>query len=246
MAHRGGQCGQGRADGRGYSRCELEPLGATQSVDGESEQSVGFNCCNVQRGDGKEAKRSSLPKGWTPATVDHEKALALLSLPRDIGAHPETGKMISSGLGRYGPFVEHGGVYANLDSIEEVFAVGLNRAVDALAAKLEKRRGGGRGTPEGRPLGEHPELGGPIVVRPGRYGPYVNHGKVNATLPRGSDPDKLTLEEAIALLAAKGPAKSAGPKRSARPAANGKAKAGAKKTAARKKPAGGKPARRAS
>jgi DNA topoisomerase-1 len=207
----------------------------------------------VQLGQGEKPKRSSLPKDWPPASIDLERALALLSLPRLVGAHPESGKPISAGLGRYGPFVEHGGVYANLDSIEEVLTVGLNRAVDALAAKLEKR-GGGRGTPAGRPLGEHPELGGPVAVRPGRYGPYVNHGKVNATLPRGADPDKLTLEEAVALLAAKGPAKSAGPKRSAgaAKAGNGKANAAGKKKptaqkiAAAKKPAGAKPTRRAS
>jgi DNA topoisomerase-1 len=201
----------------------------------------------VQLGQGEKPKRSSLPKDWPPASIDLERALSLLSLPRLVGAHPESGKPISAGLGRYGPFVEHGGVYANLDSIEEVLTVGLNRAVDALAAKLEKR-GGGRGTPAGRPLGEHPELGGPVTVRPGKYGPYVNHGKINATLPRGSDPALVTLEEAVAMLAAKGPAKSAGPKRSARPAAAKAtgAKKPAKKPAAKKKSAGAKPTRRAS
>ena len=115
----------------------------------------------VQRGDGKEAKRSSLPKGWTPATVDHEKALALLSLPRDIGAHPETGKMISSGLGRYGPFILHDGTYANVDTIEDVFSIGLNRAVSVLADKQSKGPGGARGgTPAAlKELGDHPDGG---------------------------------------------------------------------------------------
>jgi DNA topoisomerase-1 len=89
----------------------------------------------VQRGEGKEAKRSSLPKGWKVEDIDHEKALALLSLPRDIGQHPETGKMISAGLGRYGPFVLHDGTYANLESIEDVFSIGLNRAVTVIAEK---------------------------------------------------------------------------------------------------------------
>ncbi|RUW65124.1 topoisomerase C-terminal repeat-containing protein, partial [Mesorhizobium sp. M1E.F.Ca.ET.063.01.1.1] len=80
----------------------------------------------IQRGEGKEAKRSSLPKGWAADSIDHEKAIALLSLPRDVGKHPETGKMISAGLGRYGPFVLHDGTYANLESIEDVFSIGLN------------------------------------------------------------------------------------------------------------------------
>jgi DNA topoisomerase-1 len=95
----------------------------------------------VQRGDGKDAKRSSLPKGWTPDSIDHEKALALLSLPRDVGKHPESGKMISAGLGRYGPFVLHDGTYANLDSIEDVFSIGLNRAVSVIAEKQRRAAG---------------------------------------------------------------------------------------------------------
>ena len=101
----------------------------------------------VQRGDGKEAKRSSLPKGWTVEAMDHEKALALLSLPRDVGKHPESGKMISAGLGRYGPFVLHDGTYANLDSIEDVFSIGLNRAVTVIAEKQSKGKAGRGGTP---------------------------------------------------------------------------------------------------
>lgn len=157
----------------------------------------------VQRGDGKEAKRSSLPKGWTPASIDHEKAVALLSLPRDIGAHPETGKMISSGLGRYGPFVLHDGTYANLESIEDVFSIGLNRAVSVLADKQTKGGARGRGTPAAlKTLGDHPD-GGAITVRDGRYGPYVNWGKVNATLPKGKDAEAVTLEEALVLIAEK-------------------------------------------
>jgi DNA topoisomerase-1 len=156
----------------------------------------------VQRGDGKEAKRSSLPKGWTPSTIDHEKAVALLSLPRDIGAHPESGKMISTGLGRYGPFVLHDGTYANLESIEDVFSIGLNRAVSVLADKQSKA-GAGRGRTAAaslKELGDHPD-GGAITVRDGRYGPYVNWGKVNATLPKGKDPQSVTVEEALVLIA---------------------------------------------
>ena len=158
----------------------------------------------VQRGDGKEAKRASLPKGWTPASIDHEKALALLSLPRDIGQHPETGKMISAGIGRYGPFLLHDGGYANLESVEDVFSVGLNRAVSIIADKQSKGPGGrSRGTPAAlKTLGDHPD-GGPITVRDGKYGPYVNWGKVNATLPKGTAADSVTLEEALVLIANK-------------------------------------------
>lgn len=184
----------------------------------------------VQRGDGKDAKRSSLPKGWTPATIDHEKAVALLSLPRDIGAHPETGKMISSGLGRYGPFILCDGKYANLDSIEDVFSIGLNRAVSVLADKQSKA-GAGRGAAQAalKELGEHPQ-GGAITVRDGRYGPYVNWGKVNATLPKGKDPQSVTLEEAIPLLAERAAKSGAKP---AKAKAAPKAKAAAKPKAAK-------------
>ncbi len=166
----------------------------------------------VQRGEGKDAKRASLPKGWAAETIDHEKALALLSLPRDIGRHPESGKMISAGIGKYGPYVAHDGVFANLENAEEVFSIGLNRAVSVLAEKVAKGPGGrGRGTPAAlKTLGDHPD-GGSITVRDGRYGPYVNWGKVNATLPKGKAPDSVTMEEALALIAAK--AGSSAPKR---------------------------------
>ncbi|PBC24961.1 MULTISPECIES: type I DNA topoisomerase [unclassified Mesorhizobium] len=188
----------------------------------------------LQRGDGKEAKRSSLPKGWTPGTIDHEKALALLALPRDIGKHPETSKMISAGLGRYGPFVLHDGTYANLDSIEDVFSIGLNRAVTVIAEKQSKGKGGRNGgTPAAlKELGDHPDGGGKIVVRDGKYGPYVNFGKVNATLPKGKDPQSVTIEDALALIAEK-EAKGGGGKKPFRKAAAAKAPA-AKKTAAKK------------
>lgn len=193
----------------------------------------------LQRGDGKEAKRSSLPKGWTAETVDHEKALALLSLPRDVGQHPESGKMISAGLGRYGPFVLHDGTYANLDSIEDVFSIGLNRAVSVIAEKQLKGKGGRNGgTPAAlKELGDHPDGGGKIVVRDGKYGPYVNFGKVNATLPKGKDPQSVTVEDALALIAEK-EAKGGGGKKPFRKAAAANApatkKTTAKKTAAKK------------
>ena len=172
----------------------------------------------VQRGDGKEAKRASLPKGWAPASIDHEKALALLSLPRDIGQHPETGKMISAGLGRYGPFLLHDGSYANLETVEDVFSIGLNRAVTVIADKQSKGPGRGRAAPAAlKTLGDHPD-GGAITVRDGKYGPYVNWGKVNATLPKSKAADSVTLEEALVLIAEK----------AGKTPAKGKAKAPAK------------------
>jgi DNA topoisomerase-1 len=190
----------------------------------------------VQRGEGKEAKRSSLPKGWTADSIDHEKALALLSLPRDVGKHPESGKMISAGLGRYGPFVLHDGTYANLESIEDVFSIGLNRAVSVIAEKQTKGRAA-RGTPAAlKTLGDHPD-GGAVTVRDGRYGPYVNWGKVNATIPNGKDPASVTLEEGLALIAEREAKTGGGKKASARkPAAKAKAaSAKAKKPAQKKK-----------
>ncbi|EKF58529.1 DNA topoisomerase I subunit omega [Agrobacterium albertimagni AOL15] len=203
----------------------------------------------VQRGEGKEAKRSSLPKGWAPADIDFEKALSLLSLPRDVGAHPETGKMISAGLGRYGPFVLHDGTYANLEGIEDVLSIGLNRAVTVLAEK--KANPGGRGRTAAvalKELGEHPD-GGAMTVREGRFGPYVNWGKVNATLPKGKDPQSVTVEEALVLIAERA-AKDGGGKSKAKkaPAKSAKAKsedgaaAKPKKTAAKPKAAAAKKA----
>lgn len=183
----------------------------------------------IQRGEGKEAKRASLPKGWTPDTIDHEKALALLSLPRDVGMHPETGKMISAGIGRYGPFVLHDGTYANIESVEDVFSIGLNRAVTLIAEKQSKAKGGRNGgTPAAlKDLGPHPDGDGNITVRDGRYGPYVNYGKVNATLPKGKDPHSVTLDEALTLIAEKA-AKGGNGKKPVR-------KAAAKKPATKKK-----------
>ncbi|GHD09042.1 type I DNA topoisomerase [Tianweitania populi] len=198
----------------------------------------------VQRGDGKEAKRSSLPKGWTPDSIDHEKALALLALPRDVGQHPESGKMISAGLGRYGPFLLHDGKYANLETIEDVFSVGINRAVSVIAEKAAKGGGRERGTPAAlKDLGEHPDGGGAITVREGRYGPYVNFGKVNATLPKGKDPASVTVEEAVALIAAKGGAAPAARKKA--PARKAAAPAAAKKATTTKKTPAKKPAAKA-
>ena len=152
---------------------------------------------------GEELKRAGLPKSWSPSEMNLEKALALLSLPREVGVHPETGKPITASIGRYGPYVSHDGQYANLETPEEVFDIGINRAVTVLAEK--QARGGTRrgSTPKAiASLGQHPD-GGDVTVRDGRYGPYVNWGKINATLPKGKDPASVTLEEALELISQK-------------------------------------------
>jgi len=192
----------------------------------------------VQLGEaeGKEKpKRASLPKGWEAASLDLERALALLSLPREVGMHPEDGKPIQAGIGRYGPFLLHDGKYANLESVEEVFTVGLNRAVTVIAEKQAKGpRAGRAGAEPLKNLGEHPTLGGPITLHAGKYGPYVKHGAVNATLPRTLSPETATLEAAVALIAEKA---AKGPAPKTRAAARPKAAAAPKKTAAPKKAA---------
>ncbi|MEE8294521.1 MAG: type I DNA topoisomerase [Sphingomonadales bacterium] len=150
---------------------------------------------------GEKPKRAPIPKGKTPDQVELEEALKLLSLPRTIGDHPETGKPITAAIGRYGPYVAHDGKFASLASVEEVFEVGINRAVTVLA---EKKSGNNRrGATTIKDFGAHPEDGKPLRVLDGRYGPYVNHVKVNATVPKGTNPETLTLEQALELLAAK-------------------------------------------
>src|SRR6267154_1900753 len=154
--------------------------------------------------DGEKPKRAGLPKGTEPSTVDLELALKLLSLPREIGLHPEDGEPIKAGIGRFGPYVLHNKTYANLENAEEVFTVGLNRAVTLIAEKIAKGPRKGRfGADPGRPLGDHPQRGGPIVVKNGRYGPYVSHAGVNATLPKDMTPEQVTLAQAIELLDAR-------------------------------------------
>ncbi|MBI4923400.1 MAG: type I DNA topoisomerase [Devosia nanyangense] len=195
----------------------------------------------VQLGDGDEPKRSSLPKGWSPDSLTLEKALQLLALPRAVGLHPETGKPISAGLGRYGPFILHEGTYANLPDVEEIFTVGLNRAVDLLA---QKAAGGGRfgkGRTAQAALKTFEHADGAISVRDGKYGPYVNQGKVNATLPKTLKPENVTLEQALELLAER--AARTGTKKPARKAAaKAPAKTSVAKKAATKKPAAKKAA----
>ncbi|NGO64431.1 type I DNA topoisomerase [Rhizobium daejeonense] len=234
---------EGGAEAEAGGGNEPKALGKDPVTDEEITLRTGRFGPYVQRGDGKEAKRSSLPKGWTPSMIDLEKALSLLSLPREVGAHPESGKMISAGLGRYGPFVLHDGTYANLETIEDVLSIGLNRAVTVLAEKQSKGPGGrGRAAPAAlKEMGEHPD-GGAITVRDGRYGPYINWGKVNATLPKGKDPQSVTMEEALALIAERA-AKDGGKPAKAKkaPAKATKAKAADADEAAPKKKSAAKP-----
>jgi DNA topoisomerase-1 len=199
----------------------------------------------IQMGTGKEAKRASIPKDIGEMTLDW--AVKLVDLPRTIGAHPETGEMITASIGRYGPYLAHNGKYAKLRGTAEVFETGMNSAVAKLAEAAN--RGGTRTAAE--PLntfGPHPESGGEMKLMAGRYGPYVTDGTTNATLPRDKAPEDLTVEEAAALIterAARGPAKGKGRKKAPakkapakKPAAKKAApKAAASKTAAAKKPA---------
>jgi DNA topoisomerase-1 len=172
--------------------------------------------------DAEKPKRAGLPKGVAPDEITLEQALKLLSLPREIGRSPEDGEPIRAGIGRFGPYVQHGKIYANLESPEEVFTIGLNRAITLIAEKKAKGPRKGRfGADPGRPLGDHPTKGGPIVAKKGRYGPYVSHDGVNATLPADKTPETVTLEEAVVLLNARaernGPAPHARPRKAKRP-----------------------------
>mgnify|MGYP001108733479 CR=1 FL=1 len=238
------QCGQGRLSLRGgrygafiacsnypeckYTRRFAQPGGEAQ--DGGDDGAMGKDPETglevmrktgrfgpyIQLGEGKEAKRASIPKDLPDFDLDW--ALRLLSLPREIGQHPESGKPITASIGRYGPYLAHDGKYAKLRSTQEVFETGMNAAVSLLAEAAN--RGGAGGTrAKAEPiktLGAHPTSGGEIKVMPGRYGPYVTDGTTNATIPRDMKPEDVTEQQAIELIdarAAKGPAKKGGAKR---------------------------------
>ncbi len=195
-----------------------------------------------EKGAAEKPKRAGLPKNWKPEDITLEKALLLLALPRKIGPHPEDGQMIEAGLGRFGPYVRHDKTWANLPAIEDVFEVGLNRAVALIAEKRANPRAGrGQGPKPLKELGPHPATGESVAVMDGRYGPYVKSGKVNANIPKGKSPEDVTLDDAVALLAeregkaaTKKPArKKAAPKKT-KTATPAKKKAPAKKTAAKK------------
>jgi DNA topoisomerase-1 len=179
-------------------------------------------------GDKKEKpKRASLPRGLSPADVTLDKAVGLLSLPRTVGTHPETGEPIIAGLGRFGPYLKHGDAYKSVGPDDDLLTIGLNRAVALLAEPSKGRR-----TPPGKTLGNHPADEKPVTLHSGRYGPYVKHGKLNATLPRDREPESFTLDEAVALLTAQAERKGVKPPKAAKPAAaKSKSKAKAKKAA---------------
>src|ERR1700760_1799458 len=171
-------------------------------------------------GEGEKPKRAGIPKGISPGDLELDRALKLLSLPREIGRHPETGLPITAGIGRFGPFVKHDKTYASLEAGDEVFTIGLNRAVTLIAEKIAKGPSGRRfGSNPGRPLGDHPTLGA-VAVKDGRYGAYVTAGGINATIPSDKDKDSITLPEAIALIderAAKGGGKKPKKVKTAKP-----------------------------
>ncbi|HEX2726667.1 MAG TPA: type I DNA topoisomerase [Beijerinckiaceae bacterium] len=179
--------------------------------------------------DGEKPKRASIPRGTSPADVDLARALKLLSLPREVARHPQTGEPILANIGRYGPYVQHGRTYANLGKDDDVLEIGGNRAIDLIVAKESGAGGGPRRNDPGRPLGEDPESGTTVVVKSGRFGPYVTDGSVNATLPRDVSPDTVTLDAALALLSARRAAGGGGKRR----ARGGSKKAAAKKSSAK-------------
>ena len=202
----------------------MKKLGVDQDTGLEVSLRSGRYGPYVQLGEavnGEKPKRAGIPKGLSPDDVDLDRALGLLSLPREVGRHPEDGEPILAGVGRFGPYVQHGKTYANLEAGDDVLTVGLNRAVTLIAERKARGPRRGRfGADPGRPLGEHPDKGGAVVVKNGRYGPYVSHDGINATLPSDMTPDTVTLEQALPLLdarAARGVGKKAPPKRRSMP-----------------------------
>ncbi|HEX3499210.1 MAG TPA: type I DNA topoisomerase [Stellaceae bacterium] len=174
-------------------------------IDPESNQPVNLRKgpygVYVQLGEGENGakpKRVSLPRGVIPADIDLDTAVRLLALPRDIGKHPETGETITAGVGRFGPYLKHGSAFKSLAADDDVLTIGLNRAVSLLA---EPSKGRQAAQPL-RTVGQHPDDGAPIQLFKGRYGPYVSHDGLFATLPGSIEPENLTLEAAIELLKA--------------------------------------------
>jgi DNA topoisomerase-1 len=180
--------------------------------------------------DEKKPKRASLPKGMNPADVSLEVALRWLSLPRTLGRHPDDGAEVRAGIGRFGPFVVHGNEFRSLEKSDDVYTVGLARALELLA-KPKGGRGARKPIEPLRTLGAHPADGEPVTLWEGRYGPYVKHGDVNASLPKGVAPDAFTLEQAVPLLAER--AATAKPKRGRAGARRGASSAKPARTAAK-------------
>jgi DNA topoisomerase I len=220
----------GQSNGEGSS--EPKVLGKFPGTDEDVSLRSGRFGPYVQLGEGDKPKRAGLPKGTDVANVALEYAVKLLSLPREVGLHPETQKPITANFGRFGPYVAHDGSYASLESPEDVFNIGLNHAVTILAEK--KARGGGRRGAEAlKELGNNP-AGVPVKLMKGRYGPYVTDGTTNATVPNGVEPTAVTLEQALMLIAERA-AKGPSPKQKLK--AEKAAKAAAKKAEAAKNPA---------
>jgi DNA topoisomerase-1 len=179
--------------------------------------------------EGSKPKRSSLPPGTVSNDVDLETALKLLALPRPVATHPESGEPILVGIGRYGPYVQHGKTYANLERDDDVLSVGANRAIDLIVTKETGGNRFRRGNADpGRALGEDPASGKTVVVKGGRFGPYVTDGEINATLPKAVTQEAVTLDEALSLIAARRASGATGKK------GRFKKAGGAKKTAAKK------------
>jgi DNA topoisomerase-1 len=221
------QCGRGRLSLRGgkfgafiacsnYPECKYTQkfgqAGQAGTSEGPTEIGNGIELKSGRFGPylERDGKRASIPKDVPLESVDTDIAERLLSLPREIGPHPETGNPITASIGRYGPYLAHDGKYAKLGSTAEVFETGMNAAVVKLAeAAASSGRGSGASREPIAVLGAHPESGKDIKAMAGRYGPYVTDGSTNATLPKGMDPKTVTLDEAVRLIderAAKGPA----------------------------------------
>ncbi len=198
------QSAAGEASGvEGGDRPGVKVLGQFPATGEEVSLRDGRFGAYVQLAEGEKPKRSSLPKSMKASELTLEQAIGLLSLPREVAKHPESGEPIRASIGRFGPYVQHAKTFASLGRDDDVLTIGANRAIDLI---VTKEQGGGKGrfgqAAPGRALGDHPS-GGAISVKEGRFGPYVNHGKVNANVPRGTDPGALTLAEAIALIDAR-------------------------------------------
>ncbi|HUF57250.1 MAG TPA: type I DNA topoisomerase [Thermohalobaculum sp.] len=181
-----------------------------------------------EAGEGEKPPRTSVPKGVELDQVDLEMALRLLELPREVGRHPDDGEPIEAGIGRFGPFVRHNRTFASLEKGDDVLTVGMNRAMELIARKASRGRGGAKPL---KALGEHPE-GGEIAVMDGRYGPYVKWGKINATLPKGTDADDVNVDMALELIAEKAKTKGKGRAKKTTTKKAATKKAATKKTAA--------------
>ncbi|MGE0260261.1 MAG: type I DNA topoisomerase [Alphaproteobacteria bacterium] len=242
------ECRYTRAFGVGGAETETEIVADTAlGPDPETGKRVtvkkgpyGFYIQLGEAENGEKPKRVAVPRGTKPAEIDLRTALGLLSLPRTIGPHPETGEPITAGIGRFGPYIKHGSAYVSLAD-DDVLSVGLNRAVSLLA---EAKSGARRGPVLLREVGPHPD-GGTVGLYRGRYGPYVSHDGVHASLPKGADPDDFALEAAVELLAtqrAKGGGRGKPAAKTRRPARKtaSAAKASPEEAAAPAKPAGAK------